>query len=422
MTWSELRTFGAIARREHQVFSRSSTFWAVVGLGAALGAWRASPPGTSAAMAAYQTLQIIVLGIGVIAIMLAGSVATRDRRQGAAELVLAKPQGSAPVLVGARFAGMWLSMLAATAIMLTAASLAQAGLGGTGWRPGPYLNALTRAAVPLGLASALGLSLATLFQTALASGVAALYWVSIPLTRSYLPLVMDTTLSQHRLIAALAGAGALALAAARYGRQVRGPRRGGARVAWAAGLLLAGAAAAVVGAVFSGEDLLTGADPVLAAIASQAALPERPAPGFWLRGADGRLVGMTDFAGRPTVVAFWGPGSPPSARSLALLAQAQAEFADQGLVCIAVCLDRDAATLRPFAREVEGEMVMVWDRGRHFGDGMEWSDSPLAVAYDVERVPVLFVLDAQRRLVHKLEGEVSAEWLRQRISDVLAAP
>jgi len=384
--------------REYQLCRRAANFWAAAGLGSVLVIWRASAPGMTAAVAAYQTRQVIVLGVGVLAVLFAGSAAVRDIRRGAQELVLAKARGTAPTLVMARFLACVLSLLTLAGIMLAAAALAQVAFGGGALRIGPYAAALLHSVWPLTLAAALGYSLTSLFGTSLAAGAAAVYWVAVPLARSHIPLALDLTLSQHWPLCALLTGALMALTAALYGFALRSERRSTNRMGIASGVFFAGAALAALGMWSSGYDGLVEPDPVLAAIAGQSATEGRRAPGFWLPDADGKLVGRSDFDGRPVVMAFWGPGAPESARSLSLLAALADRHRASGLAAIAICLDRDAATIGPFGGDAQSDVVVLWDRGRHFGDGLEWSDSPAAVAYGIGSVPAFVLLDRERRL------------------------
>ena len=418
MTWPELRASAAIIRREHQLACRSAAFWAMVALGSLLALWRATVPGTSAALAAYQTRQTIVLGVGVLAIFLGGAAA-RDRRYAVSELVLAKPWGSSPALVVTRFLGVCSSLLGATAIMLLVSGVGQAVLAGTPWRPGPYVVALLVSAIPIGLATALGFSLATLFTTPLASGIAALYWVVIPLTRAHLPMAFDVTLWQDWPKSLLLGAALVSLTAALYARPARREGDSGWRAGWIAALLFAAALAAVLVVTARGDDGLLEPDPVLSAMASQTAVEDRGAPGFWLTDSEGRLVGLSDFRGRPVVLAFWGPAAPDSASALTLLDEVARDFQQHELACIAVLLDRDAAAMRLLGREGEDGVLLLWDRGRHFGDGMEWSDSPLAVSYGVTAVPTAFLIDQKGTLVARLHGESNLHRVRPAILRLL---
>jgi hypothetical protein len=62
---------------------------------------------------------------------------------------------------------------------------------------------------------------------------------------------------------------------------------------------------------------------------------------------------------------------------------------------------------------------MLWDRGRHFGDGLEWSDSPAAIAYEVTEVPTTFVLDRERRVARVLPGEAFLTQLEAAVAEVV---
>jgi hypothetical protein len=403
MTWADARAAAALVRREYQLSCRGAAFWTIAAGGAALAFWRASGPASTAAMAAYQTWRISVLGLGVLAILVGSAAAARDQREGASELVLSKELGTSPSFVVARFLGIWLSLMSIVVIMLAVASLRQV-MGGTPWHVGAYANALVRTLAPMGLATALGFSLTTLFANALAGGVAAVYWVAVPLVSAHLSRAADMTLTQHWPAPALLSGGLIALTATLHGRWLRGRGPGRALLGWLSALLFACAAVVVVSIALDGEDALSSRDPVLSAMATQRVLPEKRAPGFWSPDGEGRLVGMSDLDGRPIALAFWGPGDPESAQVLALLKAAADKFRSADLACVAICVDSDSATVGPFARETGPEVVMLWDRGQHYGDGERWSDSPLGLAYEVRDVPTIFVLDRQRRLVTRIES------------------
>jgi hypothetical protein len=390
----------------------------MVAFGSALALWRAGARGTGAALAAYGAWHTIVLGVGVLAALLAGGAAARDRRQAVAELVLAKPGGSAPELVVLRFLGVWLSVMTAAALILVVTCVGQLALGRTPWHLQPYLMALVLCAIPLALASAFGFLLSSVFAP-LSSGIAATYWVAVPLARPHTPTILDLTLSQHWLVSVLLSAALVMLAAGLYARPVRGRGPSGRRSAWlAVGLFLAAGLAALA-VISAGEDALMDPDPVLSAMSAQTKFGSKRAPGFWLPGRRGP-VEMSEFSGRPVALAFWSPAVPSSARTLAPLAQLAREYRRTGLSCVAICLDRDSATMPLFARELSTDLVLVWDRGQHFGKGVEWSDSPLAVAYDVSNVPTIFVLDRRRALVSTLSGEIETRSLRGALSQAVA--
>ncbi len=416
MSCSDLRAWAAVARREWQVSRRSPAFWTVAALGAVLAMWRSSAPGTSAALAAYQTEQVIVLGVGVIAILLSGSAAARDHRRLCQELVFAKSQGTTASLIMARFVAAALCMLTVAAIVLTASALTQRALGGTPLRLAPYLAALARSAVPIALAATLGFALASLFTTPLAGGVAAIYWVAVPLARSHIPIAFDFTLSQHWPLSVLLILAFIMLTAGLHAYPVRSDRRRARHLVCASVVLFAAAALAAFGIASAGDDGLLGPDPVLAAMASQTSERHRRAPGFWLPDPNGRIVGLSDFFGRPVLLVFWGPGAPRSARALAVVREVAARHRDASLAAIAVCLDRDAETLGAFVPEAGDDVVLLWDRGRHFGDGLEWSDSPAAVSYEVTEVPTAVLLDQGHNIVQVFAGEDGLDLVQPALS------
>jgi len=409
----------AILARESRLAFRGATFWALAAAGGLLAAWRAAIPHASSATAAFRASEAILLGLGLLAIFLAASAAALDRRQSVTQLVLAKPHGSRPSLVLVRFAAVWLSLAALAAIMLAAASLAQVAVGGTAWHLSPYVHALARTILPIGLAAALGFSLSTIFATPLASAVAAIYWIVIPLTRPHTAVAFDLTLSQHWPMAAFLTAFLLVLTAALYARPIRDRGPGTARLAWTGAILLIAAGAAAYRVAAAGDDALLGPDPVLAAIASQSCRTGPRAPGFWLPDARGRLLALSDYAGRPAVIAFWGPAVSESARYLSSLRELTTGLDSSGITRIAICVDPDPAAMRPFRQDAGPSVVMLWDRGRHFGEGGYWDDSPTAVAYEVTALPTTFILDRRCRLVRTIQGDVSLDRLRAEVTRVL---
>ncbi|MFB3882480.1 MAG: peroxiredoxin family protein [Armatimonadota bacterium] len=404
---------------ECRIAARGPTFWGLAGACALLGLWRASAHGTTAALAAYRACEALLIGLGVLAVFLAGTSAGRDRRTVAEQSVLSKPEGSAPSIPLLRFAALWLSLLAIAAIGLLGASLGQLLFAHTAWALYPYLNALGRIALPVGAAAALGFSLSTAFHTPLASAAAAVYWLVIPLSRPHLAAVFDLTLSQHWPAAALAMAFLVALSSAVYGRAARdrGPRS--RRPALLAAALLLATGLAVYRLAASGDDFLTGPDPILSAVQSQSLEADARAPGFWLRDAHGRFVGLNDFAGHPVVLLFWGPAVTSSAALLSDLREVAKEFDARGVRCLAVCVDRDPAAMRPFAAEVGPRVTMLWDRGLHFGQGGYADDSPLAVSYGVTELPSVYLLDSSRRLVAQASAQVDRQWLTSKLEGIV---
>jgi thiol-disulfide isomerase/thioredoxin len=356
----------------------------------------------------------------VLAILIGGAAAARDRRDSATEIVLAKSMGSSGYLVAARFLGIWLSFLTVVAIMLVVAAARQV-IGGAPWHLGAYANAFARCLAPLALSTALGFSLTSLLANPLASAVAALYWIAIPLARAHIPQAADMTVTQHWPAAALLAVGLVALAAALHGLPVRGVGQPRARLGWAAAALLMAGLSSAVGFAFSGEDTLSHRDEVLSAISAQRLEGSDRAPGFWADDGQHRTVALSDFDGRPVLLAFWGPSNPESARVIPVLREAARKYQREGLACIAVGIDSDSGTVGPFAKEAGPDVTLVWDRGQHYGDGDPWSDSPLGLAYEVKSVPTLLLLDRQRQLASRVDS-LAILALDRELTKLVAAP
>jgi peroxiredoxin len=397
MRWRDLRVAAAAARREFQISTRGAAFWALAAGGVLYALWRGSTPQATAALACYQVVQLATMGLGVVAVLFGGMAAGRDARERSTELVLSKPMGTSAGLLLARFAGTWCSLLAMVGLMLIGVFVGQLIVRGTPWNVAAYGNALARAMAPLGLAVALGYALATLF-TPLASAIAALYWIAVPLARMNVPALLDFTPAQRWPISLLLAAALLAVSVARQGIAIAGstPSRRTAR--WAAAGFVAATGVAVLLTIKQGDDALLRPSRVLSAISGQTATTGSRAPGFWLPNASKRIVGMSDFDGQSVVLAFWAPAVPASAHLLPVLDAVARQYRAQGVRCVAVCVDKDSATVAPFAREVSPEVTMLWDRGRHFNAAQVLLDSALANAYGVEQADVVFLVDGDRVL------------------------
>jgi peroxiredoxin len=308
--------------------------------------------------------------------------------------------------------------------------LAQLLRGGTPWQFDAYLNAFARSLTPLALAVALGFVLTTALGSALAGAIAAVYWIAVPLARAHLPAVLDVTMTQHWPMVALFALGLLGLTIVYHGKAISGvPRRG---IALGTTVLLVGGVLAALAINARGYDALTEPDPVLSAMAHQNAKAGAPAPGFWLQDAQHRIVGLGDYVGKPIVLVFWGPAEPSSADLLPTLSKLADRYREQQLVPIAICLDKDSATLAPFARGVGKRVVMLWDPGSHFtqaasvGDvpgeasAIPWVESPASAAYALETVPAVFLID-RNRVLTEAQGMMEPAGLETAVAQFVGA-
>ena len=95
--------------------------------------------------------------------------------------------------------------------------------------------------------------------------------------------------------------------------------------------------------------------------------PGRPAPEFALPDLDGNTVRLSDLSGRPVVLNFWATWCAPCRLEMPELARAAADYADQGLVVLAINQDESAEQVGDFLTEVGLSLTALLDAGGEVG-------------------------------------------------------
>src|SRR5215831_3855449 len=72
------------------------------------------------------------------------------------------------------------------------------------------------------------------------------------------------------------------------------------------------------------------------------------APGFTVRTDSGQTVSAPNFGGKVLVLNFWASWCPPCVEETPSLSRFAAQYADKGVVVLAVSVDRDANAYRNF--------------------------------------------------------------------------
>jgi peroxiredoxin len=121
-------------------------------------------------------------------------------------------------------------------------------------------------------------------------------------------------------------------------------------------ILVAGYA---VRTTFEPGDLRPGGD-------DTAGLPRigEPAPDFTAVDARGELVSLSDFAGQPVWLNFWGSWCPPCRAEAPDMIQAWDAIEDDGVVLIAVSLEEPSADAFDYAKQVGMEFIVLSDPER----------------------------------------------------------
>lgn len=112
--------------------------------------------------------------------------------------------------------------------------------------------------------------------------------------------------------------------------------------------------------------------------------------------AKGAAATLADFKGQPMVINLWATWCPPCVGELPSLDRLQAKMKSKGLKVIAISMDKgdnmDAVTKFLQKRRIE-HFAPYWDKDRQV---ME--------AFEVENLPVSFLVSRDGKIVKRLEG------------------
>jgi thiol-disulfide isomerase/thioredoxin len=116
-------------------------------------------------------------------------------------------------------------------------------------------------------------------------------------------------------------------------------------------------------------------------------------PSLKLRSADGKVVALDSFRGKPVVLDFWATWCGPCVEALPKLAQIYKEATDKGLVLLAVDRDEEAST----ATEFLAKKGYTWP---HFHD----ADGEIEKLVGLSGIPRTMLIDAQGKIVYDAIG------------------
>lgn len=377
--------------------------------------------GMSASQAGFLLGHLAGRLVGFLALFWMAHTAARDAWLRAQDLVLAKPQHTEVLILG-RFLGNYALVLLTLLGMLATGALLQWSWGGTPLILSAYGHALLRSAVPLAYLSLLGYAFSLLFNTPVAAGVVALYWVLVLSGRDYVARIFNFTLSQNAGIYMLLTVAILSLTLLVY----RPGRRAGRR--WPPLLIGSPVVFFLLGLGWAVRQVLASHDPplhrshVMLSIAGQYAKIGNQMPGFWLPDQQGRIRGLHDYEDRLLVVLLWSPGAATSTEALLQLKQLRQEFPPEKVAILAVCISEDHAVARHFARENRIPFPMLTDPGARLTIPPS-AGSPVAEAYNAEDLPIVYVADRDRIIQKGISfaERVDERLLRQALEQLLQA-
>lgn len=186
---------------------------------------------------------------------------------------------------------------------------------------------------------------------------------------------------------------------------------------------LAGAAVALAYAVAAGMRRPALRRPLAAAVGTAAAVwligttvlgmlsgDNARLPPVQAQALDGRVVALSDFRGKPTVVNLWATWCPPCRREMPVLQQAQAERPDVNFVFLNQ--GESAGKIRSFlaAQNLPLQNVLLDARGE------------VGAQLGHRALPTTLFIDAQGRLTDTRVGELSRATLAQRLAAAASPP
>jgi cytochrome c biogenesis protein CcmG, thiol:disulfide interchange protein DsbE len=97
--------------------------------------------------------------------------------------------------------------------------------------------------------------------------------------------------------------------------------------------------------------------------------------------------------GKVTLLIFWATWNAPCKKSFPMLAALQTKFASRGFTVVALSVDDEPSAVADAARDWGANFPVAWDKGH-----------TVAQAWQVPRMPTIYLLDRKRKIAHVHEG------------------
>ena len=121
----------------------------------------------------------------------------------------------------------------------------------------------------------------------------------------------------------------------------------------------------------------------------------QPAPNFTLTDMEGAEVSLDGLRGKVVIVNFWATWCPPCREEMPSMEKLHQQFKDQGLVILAVNVEKDRAALKNFLQQHGYSFPVLHD-----------SKSAVQNLYKVFRFPESFIIDRNGQVVQKVIGAI----------------
>ena len=132
------------------------------------------------------------------------------------------------------------------------------------------------------------------------------------------------------------------------------------------------------------------------------------APNFKLQDVNGKPVQLSDYQGKPVVLDFWATWCQPCRDSIPGMAKLQKDYADKGLVILAISLDGGA---------VEDVRAFQKEQGMNYPVLMGTED--VATQYGVRTIPMMIVIDKTGKIQKRFLGAGNEEAIEKTVRQLL---
>jgi len=126
------------------------------------------------------------------------------------------------------------------------------------------------------------------------------------------------------------------------------------------------------------------------------------APDFQLPNLDGQAVSLGNLRGEPVLINFWATWCPPCRSEMPYIQEIYEEWADKGLVILAVNIGESSSTVEDFMQSQNLSFTVLLD-----------TKSDVAQKYNITGIPTTFFMDKdgiiQDRLVGAFQSKAQIE-------------
>jgi len=143
---------------------------------------------------------------------------------------------------------------------------------------------------------------------------------------------------------------------------------------------------------------------------NQVARVGMPAPNFQLKNLDGQSVSLSDLQGKPVLINFWATWCSPCIHEMPYLQQVYDEWADKGLMVLAINIGESSAQVEAFMQSHDLSLPVLLD-----------AKQAVAQKYNIQYIPSTFFIDKDGIIQEKIVGAFPSKIaIEEKLSKIIA--